>query len=80
MLDIDFQRPGTFCPGDIFSCKIDVQSLFKIKCKYVKVRLRCPYRKDLVEEFRIYEIANQRITTVEKDDGEELEYGVGGKG
>lgn len=79
MLAIDFERPDEiFCPGDTFTCKFDVQSMFKIKCKYVEVQLRCPYRKELAEEFRIVEIANQRITTA--DEGDETECRVGGKG
>ncbi|XP_037037817.1 uncharacterized protein LOC119075473 [Bradysia coprophila] len=75
MLDIDFDRPGTFYPGDTFTCTVDVQSWFKINCKYVKVRLRCPYRKSEVEVFRVYEIANQRIDTGE----DESDYRIGGK-
>lgn len=76
MLDIDFARPGTFYPGDTFTCTVDVQSWFKINCKYVKVRLRCPYRKTEVEVFRVYEIANQRIDTGD----DESDYRIGGKG
>lgn len=66
LLDVEmyFDHPGRiYCPGDTITCKIDVESTFKIKCKYIKVRLRCPYRKNDVEEFRIYKIANQRIST-----------------
>lgn len=81
MLQIDFERPeGIFCPDETFTLKFDVQSMFKIKCKYVEVQLRCPYRKDLVEEFRIVEIANQRITTTTADEGDDTDYRVGGKG
>lgn len=69
-LDIEtyFAHPGRrYCPGDTFACVIDVQSTFKIKCKYIKVRLRCPYKKDEVEQFRIYEIASQRIGALNDD-------------
>lgn len=61
-MEIYFDRSGRiYYPGDTITCTIDVESMFKIKCKYVKVRLRCPYRKSNVEEFRIYGIADQRI-------------------
>lgn len=68
-MEIYFDHPGRiYYPGDRITCKIDVESTFKIKCKYVKVRLRCPYRKSNVEEFRIYEIANRRTNKTDKDD------------
>lgn len=77
MLDIDFDLPlpGTFCPGDTFTCKIDVHSMFKLKCKYVKVRLRCPHAKSDAEEFRIYEIAN--LVTADENG---KDYQIAGKG
>lgn len=59
MLDIDFARLGIYNPEETFTCKIDVRSMFNVKCKYVKVRLRCPYRHDNAEEFRVYAIANR---------------------
>lgn len=76
MLDIDFDRLGAYYPGDTFTCTINVQSWFKINCKYVKVRLRCPYRKGGVEVFRVYEIANQRIDTGK----DESDFRIGAKG
>lgn len=78
LLDVEiyFDHPGRFYyPGDTISCQIDVQSTFKIKCKYVKVRLRCPYRKSNDEEFRIYEIAKVKINA----DNRQCDRG-GGKG
>lgn len=79
MLTIDFVRPGLlhpFHPGDTLTCAINVQSWFKINCKYVRVRLRCPYETSEAEVFQVYEIANYMIET----GGNEPNYRIGAKG
>lgn len=76
-MDIYFDHPSRiYNPGDTISCTIDVQSTFKIRCKYIKVRLRCPYRKSNVEVFRIYEIPNKRNSKQNK----QWDYTIGERG
>lgn len=56
-----------YYPGDTVTCKIDVQSMFRINCKHVRARIRCPFRSKEVEYFRVYEIAKKRIAKPHTD-------------
>lgn len=68
-IDIDFDHPRrTYNPGDTIKCKIDVQSTFNLTCKYITVRLVCPYKNKEIEYFRVYETARRRNAALNSDD------------
>lgn len=71
-----FDHPG-YSPGDTITCLINVNSMFKLNCKYVRARFRCPFQKNKIEYFRVYEIANKRIAKSDKD---LWKYRIGEKG
>lgn len=77
-MDIYFDHPDrVYLPGDTVTCLITVKSLFQVKCKYVRARIRCPFNKSDVEIFRVYQIATKRIPRTDKD---QWHYRVGEKG
>lgn len=70
-IDIYYDHPDrVFSPGDTVTFKIDVRSMFKIKCKYVRARFRCPFQNKEIEYFRIYEVARKWIARTDKDSWE----------
>lgn len=80
LLDIElyFDHPDRlYSPGDTITCKVDIRSRFNLKCRFVRARLRCPFKSKEVEYFRVYEIARKRITRTDKD---QWEYKIGEKG
>lgn len=77
-MEIYFDHPDrVYSPGDTITCKIDVQSMFKINCKFIRARVRCPFKNKKIEYFRIYEIATKRIARTDTD---QWEYRIGEKG
>lgn len=52
-------------PGEKIHCKIDIKSTFSLRCKYIMVRLCCPYKNKEIEYFRSFENANK--STIDSD-------------
>lgn len=59
--NVRLERSGIAYDAQTFYCLIEVESTFKMKCKYIKVRLRCPHDNGGVEYFRVYVVPYRLI-------------------
>lgn len=77
-MEVYFDHPDrVYSPGDLVTCKIEIKSMFKINCKFIRARLRCPFKNKKIEHFRIYKIATKRIARTDTD---QWDYRIGEKG
>lgn len=75
-LEIKFNENNRiYNPGDTTTCEIYVTSTFRMHCKYITLRLRCPYTKKGPEYFRKYETAKSAVN-LKLAENFELQRGV----